>query len=362
MHFIFGFLFLITSLWAEPDSYSDTPDMAEQKVLYISYKEVPQQIFQGEVFAIRLKTLSTVTSFDNITYQFENAEGLTLLTPEPVREIKLPYYYDTFYFIADKARIRTPDITGTVKFSEFYQAYPTRLQGQRIDVVSLNPNRHYVHILADNFSILQAKTTYYDRHSNIAVFTASAERCNLETFKLTDVIKQGFESIETSFDTSTMTYYAVIPSEIETLKFSYFNLQKKRFVDVIIPIIIDDDSVSTQSDLKPIEHKHTLIKITAAGAVAFVGLILLLIYRRVFYLLLVIIPGLYIAYVSVPIQYACIKEGSPIYLLPMQHGTIFETTTSEYNLEVQGSVTSFIKVKLHNNNIGWIKNEDLCTP
>ena len=142
MHFIFGILFLITSLWAGPEDYSDVPDMAEQKVLYISYDEVPQQLFQGEVFAIRIKTLSTVTSFEDITYQFENAKGLTLLTPEPVREIKLPYYYDTFYFIADKAHIRTPDITGTVKFSEFYQAYPTLLQGQKIDVISLNPNRN----------------------------------------------------------------------------------------------------------------------------------------------------------------------------------------------------------------------------
>ncbi|RLA72079.1 MAG: hypothetical protein DRG24_03890 [Epsilonproteobacteria bacterium] len=362
MHFLFGILFLIVSLTVHAEGYSDTPDEVAQKVLYLSYDDVPQRLMQGELFAIRIKTLSTLDSEYEIVYRFKNGRGVKLFTEEPIREIRGKYYFDTFYFIANRQKIRTPDITAVIKYSDFYEAYPTVLEGRKLDVITLNPDTNYAHILADDFSVLLAKTTQYDNQSNIVVFRAEASRSNLETFHFNDALKQGFESIINHYDRSSMTYFAIIPSKLESVKFSYFNLEKKRFVNVIIPIIIDNDTVSTQSDLKPIERKHTMLKISAAGVVIFIGLVLLLLRRRLWYLILIIIPGLYIAYASIPIQHACIKEGSPIYLLPMKHGTIFEITPSEYILEIQGSVTDFTKVKLHNNNIGWIKNEDLCTP
>jgi len=362
MRLFLGLFLFIVSLMAEPDSYSDTPDEVAQKVLYLSYDQFPKRLVRGELFALRLKTLSTLDTEHDIVYHFENGRGLKLLTEEPLRDIRGKYYYDTFYFIANGRNIRTPDITAVIKYSDFYEAYPTLISGEKLDVVTLNPDSHYAHILADDFSVLQAKTTRYDHQSNIVVFRAEALRCNVDTFHFNDALKQGFESAKTRYDSSSLTYYAIIPSKLETLKFSYFNLKKKRFINVIIPIIIDDDTVSTQSDLKPIEHKHTLLKITAAGVVAVLGLILLLFRRRLWYLIFIIFPLLYIAYASIPIQHACIKAESPIYLLPMKHGTIFEMTPSQYTLEVQGSVENYTKVKLHNNNIGWIKNEDLCTP
>ena len=82
--------------------------------------------------------------------------------------------------------------------------------------------------------------------------------------------------------------------------------------------------------------------------------------RKIIYFIGVIIPALYIAYAAVPIEYACIKEGSPIYLLPMENSTTFEVTSKRLSLEVQGSITGFKKIKLENNKIGWVKNEDLC--
>ncbi len=361
MHFLFAILFLITSLSAQDQSYSDTPDQVAQKVLYLSYDKLPKRLMRGELFSLRIKTISTLSSDQEIKYYFKKAQGLKQLTTEPLREIQGRYYFDTFYFVATGQKVRTPNITAVIKYSNYHEEYPTLLEGKKLDVVTLNPDHHYAHILADDFSVILAKTTHYNSQSNIVVFRAKAERSYIETFHLDDAIKQGFESSETNFGTSMMTYYAIISSNIETLKFSYFNLKKRRFVSIEIPIVIDDDKVSTQSDLKPIEHKHTLLKISAAAVVIFIGLIFLLIRRRLWYLVFIIIPALYIAYASVPIEHACIKKGSPIYLLPMKHGTIFETTPSKYTLEVQGSVENYVKVKLLNNNIGWIKNEDLCT-
>jgi hypothetical protein len=360
MRLLFFLFLFIGSLWAEAEIYSDTPDEVEQTVLYLSYDEFPTHLFRGQVFSIRLKTLSTISTSGNISYHFDNSSGVTLLTTEPIRKIEEPYYYDTFYFRVDSRNIRTPDITAVIKYSEFYEAYPTTIDGKQLEAVTLNPDRKYANIIADNFYITQVKTTRYDKNSNIAVFMASAEHCNLETFNLEDAIKQGFESLDNNYDTSTMTYYAIIPTTLKTLKFSYFNLGKKRFTDIVIPIVLDDDSVSTQSDLKPTEYKHTMLKIAGAGAVAFVGLLLLLFKRRFTYLMLIIIPGLYIAYVNAPVESTCVKKGSHIYLLPIKRGTIFETLSEQKIFEVQGSIKGYKKIKLDDNKIGWIKNEDIC--
>ena len=75
----------------------------------------------------------------------------------------------------------------------------------------------------------------------------------------------------------------------------------------------------------------------------------------------IIIPLAYTLYLSIPEQEVCIKAGSNIYLLPVENGTIFETTPRKYHLPKEGSVTNFTKVKLQNDKIGWVKNEDTCS-
>ncbi len=128
----------------------------------------------------------------------------------------------------------------------------------------------------------------------------------------------------------------------------------------MIPIIVEEDTVSTQSDLKPTEYKHAKLKMAIAGGVAALSLILFIFRRKVVYLVATVLPLLYIAYAAVPIQYVCVKSESPIYLLPMENGTTFEITTERTSYEVQGSIDGFTKIKLDNNKIGWVNNEDIC--
>ena len=353
---------LFFTLGAETFEYSDEPDEVAQKVIYQDYVKLPERVFKGEIFPVTVKTLSTQDHFTDISYKFSQGQGVSLVSETPERSIRGNYFYDTFYFLATSRWLRTPDITASLQYSRFHKSGSTTLKGKSIDVVALNPGADFSNVLAESFEITKYKTTRYNRSSNIAVFTIKALRSDLEAFGLKHAVKQGVESIESSPSISKMTYYAIIPKNIENLTFTYFNLKSETFVPVLIPIIIDDDTVSTQSDITPVDHKHTMIKITIAGAVAFIGIVLLMVRRKLLYALLVIIPGLYITYAAVPIQYVCLKAQSPIYLLPMERGTVFETTTRQYSLEVQGSVDAFTKVKLENNTIGWVNNEDICTP
>jgi len=83
--------------------------------------------------------------------------------------------------------------------------------------------------------------------------------------------------------------------------------------------------------------------------------------KKYIYLFFILIPLIYIIFLSIPQQDICIKEGSNIYLLPVKNGTVFEKTTSKIILKKEGNIDNYIKVKLQNNKIGWIKNEDICT-
>jgi hypothetical protein len=370
MRFIFGLLALALTLYAEPSVFTgffadetedERPEPVVQKVLYLSYVDVPERVFKGEIFPVTLKSLSTIRTFDAITYAFKRSQGVKLLNREPERRTEGPYFIDTFYFLATGQVIRTPDIHATLIAGDDVRGERDAiLPGERVESVVLNPGRDYAHILADSFRIDKSKTNRYNDKYNILVFQATAEHCHLESFSLNGVKKQGFESIEPSIDTSTMTYYAIIPRKLESLNFSYFNLKSRRFQNMSIPIVVEDDTVSTQSDLKPVEHGHTLLKIAAASGIGLVGFVLLLVYRKWWYLPLLIVPAAYIAYIAVPTEDVCVKEESPIYLLPMDNGTVFKMTQTRRIHEVQGSTEGFTKIKLDDSKIGWVKNEDLC--
>ncbi len=351
---------LILSLSAD-DRFdeSDTP-IVSQHVLYSSYDYIPKHIFNGQIFPITIKTLSTQEEFDEIEYTFHDSLGVKLLNEKPITQKKQHYFYHTFYFASTGEIVKTPDITISLVYSKYVKDDLVFLKGKYINVVKLNPSRDFANVIANDFYLTQYKTNRYNDRENIAIFSAEADYCNLENFHLGDYV-QGFESNTSDIKHSSMTYYIIIPKDIEQLEFSYFHLPTKKFKKVIMPIIIDDDSVSTQSNLTPTDHRHTQIKLYIAIATVFIALILYILRKRYMYLFIAVLAAIYAMYISVPIQNACVKKGSSIYLLPMKNGTIFEVTDKKKIFEIEGSVDGYIKVKLQNNKIGWIKNENLCS-
>ena len=328
------------------------------KVLYLSNVEIPDRVVKGEVFSITIKTISTVQNTNEIKYKFSNYQGLKALNFVPYREQVGKSYLETFYFLATRERAKLPDITAFIAGTPDYEK--TTLVGLPLNIIALNPKKNFSNVIANSFELQEYKTTSFDTTHNIIVFTALAKNSNLSVIKFKNVFKQGIESIKKSYFSPKVTYFIVINKDLEKFSFSYFNLVKNRFMKITIPIILDDDSVATQTDLKPKDQSKVQLKMKLAGAVALVVLIFAIWRRKYIYLILVLIPLIYIAYLAIPAQDVCIKQGSNIYLLPVHNGTIFENTTTQYTLPKEGEVTDFTKVKLKNEKIGWVKNEDIC--
>ena len=332
-----------------------------QKVLYLNYEKVPSRVLKGEIFTVTIKTLSTVKNFTDISYRLSNSKGLKLLNNTPSREIESKYYHETFYFIATSEDAALPDFTATLVDQSNERYAPTTLAGEKLNVISLNPKKDFSNIVANSFDIVEYKTTNYDALRNIVVFVATAANCDISALKLNNVYKQGTESITESHLESRIIYYAIIDKKIENLSFSYYNLVKNQFVPIDIPIIVNDDSVTTQSDLKPKDQSNEIIKMGVAAGVAFLAFIMILWKKSYVYLLFIVIPLTYIVYVGVPSKEICIKAGTKIHLLPVSNGTIFETTQKEQHLKKEDEIKGWIKIQLENEKIGWIKNEDLCS-
>jgi len=361
-------LLIATTVFADDFNTSETNTsedtelfMHMPKVLYVSYKETPKRVFKGEIFSITIKALSTLQDTTDITYEFSNYYGLESFGTIPYRDSDDKYYYDTFYFLTTQSDAKLPDITATPTTYDEAPHRSTTLKGEQLNVITLNPKKDFSNIIANSFELVDYKTTTYDNKHNIIVFVATANNCDIKALHFNNVFKQGIESVSEDYLESKITYYIIINKEIENFSFSYFNLKANKYLNINIPVIVNDDSVTTQSDLKPKDQSKERLKMYIASIIALVGFIFILWRKKYIYLVFILLPLGYVAYIGIPSKQLCIKVDSNIYLLPVHNGTIFETTKKTIYLQKEGSVKDFVKVKLQTDKIGWVRNEDICS-
>ena len=344
--------FLLVSLFFVFSLFAD-------QVIYISYDKVPTRVIQGELSSFTVKSLSTVKEYPSLNYSFSNYSGIKLFTKNATAEKIGKYTYKSFPFLVTSKYPKLPNITASLKGTSEYDT--TSIKAPKLRAIRLNPRKDFSNIIANSLQLVDYKTTIYDNKSNILVFSLRAEHSYLKAIQFKNTLKQGIESLNDSLEDSKVTYYVVISKEIENFSFSYFNLLQNKFNTLVIPIIVDDDSVVTQTDLKPKNQSHEILKVEIAAAFAFLAFLFILWRKKYIYLLFMIFPLAYIAYMMLPAKEVCIKQGSELQLLPVDNGTIFETTKSQYILTKEGTAKGYTKVKLKNDKIGWVKNENICT-
>jgi hypothetical protein len=332
-----------------------TPDSG----LLVEFINTPVRPYVGEIIPLTVKVTPVDVASGDIEYTLQNDTGIRIFSETPHRSVKEDGVYDTFYFLVQSSSIRLPDITANLISTG---SLSQTLSGPSLSATVLSPPSGFANVLADRFDVINYKTTPYNNESNVVIFTVKASRCNIGSFSIPNAIKQGFESKLSNVGESQMTYYVIIPNDEQSLTFSYFNLRKQRYEAITVPIIVDDDTVSTgQSDLSPTDTRHTELKL-AASTIAVLFFFGLFYWRRQkWYLYVSAIPMFYIVYTLLPNQTICIKKDTPVYLLPIKNGTIFEMTLKEEHLEAEKEVGEFIKIHLHDDKVGWVNKRDLCT-
>jgi hypothetical protein len=333
------------------------------KNLYLSYKKVPNQAYKNQKIEVIVKALITTNDFDTLSTSFSDSSNANVLNPNSSwRKVSNDTYENSYYFKLKQGNFKLPNIS--VKLLS---------NGSTVDVSSLSsPSIRYSDIgtgdsrfsgiIADKFVLKAYKTKQYNNKEALTIIDVDAQNANLEDFKLQGITEQGISNIKDDGDKQNLVYYFVTPIYEKRVILTYYNLATKSFKDIKIPLILQNELVSTQTDLNPNDSNFEKYKKIFVIVVFVIFLILLLVKRNKILMLLTVIFFIIALLYNLPNSKGIVKKDSYVYILPTKNSTIFFKVDNNQNVEILQRKNGFIKVLgLDNNFIGWIKEESFGT-
>lgn len=263
---------------------------------------------------------------------------------------------NTFYFKIKQPNYTIPQIKIIANTSEGETS--ERTQNFNGKAIKLERQGSFSQVLAQDLKVLDTKITDYDTHHNLAVIQLQSTMGNLFDFHLASYTQQGIESRSGDYKQSEAFYYAIVPKDLNTIRFDYFNLKTSKYTELQIENIAIEDRVSTQSDIKP-KNNYQFFKIALMifFTIVFFGLYL---YKRklIFILFAIIAFGLLLYFLTLKTS-ATLKANVPLRIQPTFNSTIILTTQEPMQVEILGQRSNYYKVLLQDDRIGWIKRNDL---
>ena len=333
------------------------------KNLYLSYKKIPNNVYKNEKFEVIVKALITTNDFDNLSTSFFNASNINVINPNnPWKKISEDTYENSYYFKVKSSNFKIPDIS--VKLTNNNVLIDESLLSGtpiRYSDVGKGDDR-FSNLIAEKVVLKAYKTKQYNNKEALTIIDIDGLNSNLEDFKLKNIEEQGVSAIKEIGGTQNLVYYFVTPIYQKNLVFTYFNTSTKSLKDVKIPLILQNELVSTQTDLNPNDSTFEKYKKVAA-IVVFILFLMLFIWKRKKILFFVTSIFFIIAvFYNLPNKTGIVSKDSFVYILPTKNSTIFFKVEKEQKVEVLDNKNGFIKVLgLDNGFIGWIKEESFET-
>ncbi len=341
-------------------TFINAEDSVKQKLVHLSYSSTPSEVLKNQVFGISVNALLALEEHFETKTTFENGKNIQLLNKESVWGIKdTNRLSNTFYFKATQESAKLPDIKISLKLKNGTVEEDT-LSGETLKVSSINekiPN--FSKLLANKVDIKKYKINKYDDEYNIIVIELETFYGNLEDFKLDNQIKQGIESINYTMPYSRAFYYAIIPNGLQSFEFVYYNLIEKKFFTTSLPIVVDEDKVSTQSELNPKSNDLTFYKIALSVSLALFFIALYVIKRKFIYIVIILSSIGYLTYILIPEENIIVKKDANIYLLPTKNSTIFFISDKQIKVKKLTTREEYIKILLSDDKIGWVRKSDV---
>ncbi|MBI3873409.1 MAG: hypothetical protein HY307_00005, partial [Arcobacter sp.] len=175
--------------------------------------------------------------------------------------------------------------------------------------------------------------------------------------KIPKYSNQGRKELIKKSGTEVLYYFVIIPIDTTILRFDYYNSAQQTIVTTEMPIILEEDLVSTQTGLNPNEGNMSFYK---QIFFAFAATIFFMIYyyrRNRTYLFVAVIFSVVLINMLIPNSHTTLKKNEKVYILPTPNSTVFKIIGEEEEVEVLMKKNDFRKVLFKNNNIGWVKDE-----
>jgi len=330
------------------------------KNLYISYKNTPKQVYKNQKFEVVLKALVTTNNFDNISTSFSNGKNINVLNPNSSwNKVSNNVYENSFVFKAKNGAFTLPTFIVSLEQNGSI-IENSDLAGKVIPYSNIaTKDKRFSNIIAKDLILKAYKTKQYNNKESLTIIDIEAVGSNLEDFKLKGIEEQGISKIKDENSNQNLIYYFVMPVHKKKVIFNYYNTTTKSFVEVTIPLILQNELVSTQTDLNPNDSNFEKYKKMAVVTVFVVFLILFIWKRNKIYAFFALVFFIISAVYLMPNQKGVVKEGSFVYILPTKNSTIFFKLEQNQKVEVLNKKSEFIKVMgIDNKFIGWIKEEN----
>ena len=359
MRFIVNILFLITLLYTSVFSQEEI----ESKELYLEYSSYPERVFTGQNFEITLKALilKDPNKYDKIVTTFTPEENITLLNEEVVWvKNKSSEYIATIRYKIYEKEFTLPKITLALsKDEEIIDFISIDSPNIKYEKIAVN-QKLFSNVIAKNLEVLTAKTKQYTNNILHTTINIKAVNSNLEDFKLNSYEnEQGINSLNNSYPEQNLYYYVMIPIHTNEIKFNYYNTTSKTFVTINIPIMLDEELVSTQTELNPYNSSILIYKQVSVALILFIFILLFIFTRKNIYLFSITLFIVLLAYLFMPNKKILLQEGIDVYILPTKNSTIFKRLHSRNIVEIVNTNDEFVKVLFENENIGWVKKDDI---
>lgn len=351
-------LFLL-ALFLSIGGQAETIFSEPAKSIFISYEEVPSKVYVGQIFPIKVKAIVAKNNFDDIINIFSESKSVEIINPDAKwQALDNNTFYTTFYIKIKSTPANLPNLSINILLNRDI-IESERIALPHLNIVQLKKDPIFSNVIAESLGVKKHKTTTFDSKSLIIVLELEATYSNLKDFTLSSVTKNSVDSFSDNHPIQRAYYYAIIPNYQKTFEFTYFDIRTNKFVKTTLPVIIEDDVVSTQIGLNPKESIFEFYKTIGYGILAFLFFIIFLKKRRFFYLLIALVfLGLFFLDKN-PLNNVTLKEHSSVMILPTEKSTVFLTTTKSLSVEKLGTRESYIKILLPDGKIGWTPSENI---
>jgi len=338
--YLFGLLWLILTTLA----FAQT---------HFKYSYVPKKVYLNQIFPITIIEVEK-DSTKTPHFEFDSWNTLQPISKQPLIIHNNQDRFYTFYFKATNKNITTPRIF--IKDN----SYESMLDPKHIKGIELKAPKNFCKVIATDLKITNYQISNYDEKSYLVTLSIEALEANLEDIHIKDTIQEGIEKIHRHFAKTNGEFFVVVPNQLKTLKFSYFNSLKKQFEEFNIKLQIANSSVTTQSELNPKYDSFDLLKKYLLMLLVAFFLIMFIWKKDFFYLIFGVLSLITLLTLYIPHQKICIKKNSKIYVLPTHTSRISSVVTQQYTTTILGEHKNYKKIEYKNHTIGWIKDEDVC--
>ncbi len=271
-------------------------------------------------------------------------------------------YTNKFYFKAYEEKFSMPTIE-----VRLYKG-KTLIESRRVSGLDISfseiakSDDRFSNVIAKDLKVIASKTKQYTNKEALTIIDINAIKSNLEDFYLKNIDDQGITVIEDNYPEQKIIYYLVIPIHKKSIVFNYYNTTNNKFEKIVIPVVFEEELVSTQTDLNPNNSSFEFYKKIALGVLALITLFLFIWKRKTIFLVLFLIFTIIFILFAMPNKTIKLKANSVIYILPTKNSTIFQKVSKEIVVEDMKRKDGFVKIMFGSgseNYIGWVKEEDV---